>query len=265
MLEQRRLDYLQAMGVVQWMPRQPLPHGPAPRWLPEQVQRVPHNKPSFAHPDGHIAHPPASQLLHESSSRSGLQALSSLLGAAEKRPQSAPEHQAAPSISAAVSPAAAVVPAEPSAQLGAADRAGAQETPQFHLKFYRSHLPAIWVCDAAGGDDFLPTLQFGVQRALLGQATFVPEPTDFRWPFIASPHEDQTTPVALQALKAQWQFMCAGESLVVITLGADSQHWLRQIGVSSDFHAPSAAAVAGDAALKRRLWLTLSARTGVSG
>src|SRR5690606_17793990 len=121
MLEQRRLDYLQAMGVVQWMPRQPLPHGPAPRWLPEQVQRGPYGKPAIADPGGRLAHPPVSQLLHESSSGSGLPALSSLLGAAENRPQSAPEHQAAPSLSAGVSPAAAVVPAEPSAQPGAVD------------------------------------------------------------------------------------------------------------------------------------------------
>lgn len=36
MLEQHRLDYLHAMGVVQWMPRAPLPFAPAPRYLAEQ-------------------------------------------------------------------------------------------------------------------------------------------------------------------------------------------------------------------------------------
>lgn len=38
MLEQRRLDYLNAMGIVQWLPRAPLPHAPAPRWLPAVAQ-----------------------------------------------------------------------------------------------------------------------------------------------------------------------------------------------------------------------------------
>lgn len=40
MLEQRRLDYLQAMGITQWMPRKPLANAPEPRWWPHEVAAV---------------------------------------------------------------------------------------------------------------------------------------------------------------------------------------------------------------------------------
>lgn len=40
MLEQQRLDYLQAMGVVQWLARQPLPHTPQSRWLASSAEPV---------------------------------------------------------------------------------------------------------------------------------------------------------------------------------------------------------------------------------
>ena len=37
MLEQRRADYLKAMGVTLWLPRTPLPNAQPPRWIPEKA------------------------------------------------------------------------------------------------------------------------------------------------------------------------------------------------------------------------------------
>lgn len=251
MLEQRRLDYLQAMGVVQWLPRQPLPHGPAPRWLPEATAPVAQAKPSFAHPGGHIAHPAANQLLHNSASgaRPNL--------AAMLEPGAEPANTAAV-VSAPVS--APVVTATVENPTTAAPDPAA--VPQFRLFFFRSSLPLIWVCDQAETAEQLPSLLFRIQQALTGQAQFVAPPAEFRWPFIASAHADQSTPVALRALQAQWQHVCGGETLPVVTVGADSRYWLQQIGLEPRSHIASLPELLGSAAAKRQLWLDLLAVRG---
>lgn len=247
MLEQRRLDYLQAMGVVQWLPRQPLPHGPAPRWLPEATAPAAQVKPSFAHPGGHIAHPAANQLLHHSASAARPNLTAMLEPAAA--PATAAAAVAAPVVTAAVENTTAAAP-DPTA------------VPQFRLFFFRSSLPLIWVCDQAEAAEQLPPLLFRIQQALTGQAQFVAPPAEFRWPFIASAHADQSTPVALRALQAQWQHVCGDETLPVVSVGADSRYWLQQIGIEPRSHIESLPGLLGSAAAKRQLWLDLLAVRG---
>lgn len=249
MLEQRRLDYLQAMGVVQWLPRQPLPHGPAPRWLPADERPAPHPKPSFAHLNGHIAHPPAHQLLH------GLAASERPKLAVALEPDAGAENAAA--VAAPVSVAAAAVDSTAAAVPGPAT------VPQFRLYFFRGSLPLIWLCDQPEAAEQLPPLLFRIQQALTGQAQFVPPAQEFRWPFLASATADQSTPVALRALQAQWQHVCGGEALPAISVGADSRYWLQQIGVAPCSHIESLPELQRNAAAKRQLWLDLLAVCGV--
>ncbi|QQD22398.1 hypothetical protein GJQ54_11735 [Oceanospirillaceae bacterium ASx5O] len=247
MLEQRRLDYLQAMGVVQWLPRQPLPHGPAPRWLPETTAAAAQAKPSFTHPGGHIAHPAANQLLHHSASGARPNLTAMLEPDAE--PATAAAAVAAPVVTAAVENTTAAAP-DPTV------------VPQFRLYFFRTSLPFIWVCDQAEAAEQLPPLLFRIQQALTGQAQFVPSPQEFRWPFIASAHDDQTTPVALRALQAQWQHLCGADTLAAVTVGEDSRYWLQQIGTEPRSHIASLPELQRSAAAKRQLWLDLLALCG---
>lgn len=257
MLEQRRLDYLQAMGVVQWLPRQPLPHGPASRWLPETTAAAAQAKPSFAHPGGHIAHPAANQLLHHSASgaRPNLTAMlepdaaPATAAAVNSAPVAAAENPAVTSVAAGAAVAATSAP-EPTA------------VPQFRLYFFRTSLPFIWVCDQAEAAEQLPALLFRIQQALTGQAQFVPSPQEFRWPFIASARDDQTTPVALRALQAQWQHLCGADTLAAVTVGEDSRYWLQQIGTEPHSHIASLPELQRSAAAKRQLWLDLLALCG---
>ena len=239
MLEQQRLDYLQAMGVVQWLPRRPLPYAPAPRWLPSAEVAPVQARPSFAHPGGHIAHPAANQLLRDAAA-SPRPSFSHLLD--ERAASEAP----APSVASHGD----AVPA-------AARPVDDGRPPQFQLHFFRSTLPVIWVSDQTIHPQELSALIHSAQKALTGQSLFVPDPAVFRWPFILSPHEDQSTPVALQALRAQWQFLREQGGGVLLTFGLDSQYWLEQIGVSSHFHAGSVTELWQSAGEKRRLWLAL--------
>ena len=97
---------------------------------------------------------------------------------------------------------------------------------------------------------------FRIQQALTGQAQFVAPPAEFRWPFIASAHADQSTRW-LRALQAQWQHVCGGETLPVVSVGADSRYWLQQIGIEPRSHIESLPELLGSAAAKRQLWLDL--------
>lgn len=243
MLEQRRLDYLQAMGVVQWMPRQPLPFAPAPRWLPEANAKK----------------------VEQAVPVTGFNKQETKAQLASVRPSFNAAHSA-PVVAAPIVEAVASSVANNSAHSASSvavnapviDANSDQQVPRFHLYFVQSLLPVTWVCDRVEDVELVQQLAFKTQKALLGESMFVAAPAEFRWPFIMGAAEaEQTTPVALQALRAHWQFIQEQGSRGIISVGPDSQKWLSQVSAPSHFHIPVLAEFLANASLKRQLWLTL--------
>lgn len=242
MLEQRRLDYLQAMGIVQWMPRQPLSGAPQPRWLPEQTAHAPqpHQVSAGA---GHIAHPLAAELLHEGRADAA--------AAQTPPPVSAPRLEAQPEVPAAdaattTEPAAAVVDLTP---------------PRFELYFLRSSRHGVWVCDNPADAERMHAFAWRVMNALSDDTAFMQTPLCFRWPFIEAAQEDQSEAVALQALSAQWQFFTGQGVSYALCFGDSSREWLAKVGVTPLYAGTSLTGVMQTAAGKRGLWQALRSIT----
>ena len=241
MREQQRLDYLQAMGITQWIPRQPLPFAPAPRWLAQDAHPRHANPHQVSVGGGHIPHPLAAELLHDAVAAVGV--------------KSTQQAAAAPVAETRVAPAVVPQPVTDTAEV--AVPASADLTPpRFELHFLRAG-NGIWVCDRADYAEKMQAFIWRVVSAMQGSTGFIAAPVCFRWPFIESAHEDQSLPVALQALTAQWQFLSAQGSSYVIAIGEQTPEWLGRIQVKTDFHSPSPQALMSTAAGKRKLWQVL--------
>ncbi|MCD8523623.1 MAG: hypothetical protein LRY66_14230 [Saccharospirillaceae bacterium] len=235
MREQQRLDYLQAMGIVQWMPRQPLPGVPAPRWLPEDAHAAPVRPVLMSEGGGHIAHPMAAQLLHEASALPVAKAPVSVQNVPVETPATA------------VSESAAVAPAVTTDLT----------PPRFELHFLRVSANGVWVCDDAAQAERLAAFAYRVMSALQAPVGLLHTPLCFRWPFIESAQDDQSLPVALQALSAQWQFLRDNGVRYAVAFGQDSDHWLQQVQAPLLFRAASLSEVMQNAQHKRQLWQAL--------
>lgn len=252
MREQQRLDYLQAMGITQWIPRQPLPFAPAPRWLAEDAHPRHANPHQVAAGGGHMPHPLASELLHD---------------AAADKPAAVAQAPSAAQVAAVASHApgnvlpadavsANVAPASVAPTSVAPTNVADLTPPRFELHFLRAG-HGLWVADSLAAAEKMQAFAWRVLNALQGRSDFIGSPLCFRWPFIESAHEDQSLPVALHALTAQWQFLRDQGASYVIALGADSTQWLSRIQVQPLFSASSLQDVMTTATEKRRLWQAL--------
>jgi hypothetical protein len=242
--EQQRLDYLQAMGIVQWMPRQPLPGVPAPRWLPEDAHAAAPRPALTSEGGGHIAHPMAAQLLHEAAAQP-----------VAKEPAAA-QSKLADTPAVAISDVASEVVADV-----AATATSDLTPPRFELHFLRVSAGGVWVCDDAAQAERLAAFAYRVMSALQAPAGLLQAPLCFRWPFIESAHDDQSRPVALQALSAQWQFLRDQGVRYAVAFGQDSDHWLQQVQAPLLFRAASLSDVMQNAQYKRQLWQALLTQT----
>ncbi len=250
MREQQRLDYLQAMGITQWMPRQPLPNAPKPRWLPADAHPAAPKPHQVGGGGGHMPHPLAAELLHE------------LSGGARPAPVTETVTKAEPAVaqaesSAGLQPAVptAAETVEPAAQ---AETALADMTPpRFELHFVRISPNSVWVVDRADQVERVQAFAWRVLNALQSNNGFMPATISFRWPFIESATDDQSRPVALQAVAAQWQFLRERGCQHLITLGEDAREWLSLVGAQPVYSLDSVDDVMGSAVAKRSFWLAL--------
>ena len=275
MLEQRRLDYLQAMGITQWMPRQPLPDAPEPRWLPvEAANHHSHQEVDELAKSHHIPPVMAAELLSVGDVAERI--------VQQQGQQAAQEGQTPPgtgrSASHGSSPAAAVSPSNPvesSAAVNGAAVSPAGENrvaapadavqdlspPRFELHFLPVGKAGLWVCSDAQQLDSMMRFAHRVMQGMQQPIDMMAAPLNFRWPFIESSHQDQSRAVAEQALQAQYQYFTSQGVQYVISFGEHSQLWLPVAGAEAIFHAPSLDAVMATPALKRQLWLALSERS----
>lgn len=225
MLEQTRLNYLQAMGVAQWMPRHALPFAPEPRWLATDANQNPQLA-ANTQTDEDTGYMPE---------------LGDLLG--EQKTVEQPQGDSVVKLATAVAPSL-----DPSRNV----------TPHFQLFFISSSLPVVWVCDNVEEVEMLQRLIHSIQKGMQGHIAFVAQAYEFRWPYLQTHQQDQSLPVALQALQAQWSFMQErNKAQGVVAIGQASQQWLQQIQVKKVCTAPSVFELQQSAALKRQLWQSL--------
>jgi hypothetical protein len=282
MLEQRRVDYLKAMGITLWMPRQALPHAKESRWLPENNDER----------HQHIA-------INSTGVSSRPAAAADLLRAGQpmhKHEDSVPEVKAAHSVLSETASSVSAsqsedvetgTPQNPAAQNSEPQNSGTQNSgtqnsgtqnsgtlvaespsvspaavhdmrpPRFVLEFIPISRQGLWVIDASQSIQDVQQFAYRVLKGMGAAPDFMSQPINFSWPFIESSHQDQSRPVALQALQAQWQFFQSQGTRYIITLGAEAQQWMASVEANSHFHVADMSMLQSDAQLKRQLWLCL--------
>lgn len=282
------------MGISLWLPRSPLPNAQAPRWIPQpQVVADTAAGASASHPASQRSPQAAAELMREafgaqgkSSPTEAIQAVATTTSTASALSESVatpPESQAPSSVSsAAASPSSLVsgtsgaadtglqLPGQaPAADGGAEPKAGQASaaetvtpgpavTPEFQLHFVKASERGLWVCDSGSDPEILQGFIQRVMAAWYESVVFMNKVPGFRWPFIASRNQDQSEPVALQALTAQWQVLRPqGSEGYTIALGEDAAHWLKRIGVTPQVCLPDLASLQSSAEAKRCLWLAL--------
>jgi|TARA_B110000211_G_C14026943_1_gene530311 hypothetical protein len=129
--------------------------------------------------------------------------------------------------------------------------------PRFVLEFIPISRQGLWVIDASQSIQDVQQFAYRVLKGMGAAPDFMSQPINFSWPFIESSHQDQSRPVALQALQAQWQFFQSQGTRYIITLGAEAQQWMASVEANSHFHVADMSILQSDAQLKRQLWLCL--------
>lgn len=251
MLEQHRIEYLQAMGIQLWMPREVLPNAPEPRWLAEN----PGQGNSAGTPDavkgGHAA-----ELL------AGMG-----FGSAET---AAPKTSA----DAASTQPSAQVPAQQDVQPQQIEQAAKTESP---LKISAAEQPAeapvdmtvphfelhfvLWPCGtlwvgSQQSDQALLAYQASVSSFITGSNYRQHSLFSFKWPYLEISSEDQSKPVALRALQAQWDHIKSQGSKQWIAMDEESSHWFEQVA-QAPLLAVSSQEQLFSAGNKKALWQAL--------
>lgn len=243
MLEQTRLDYLQAMGITQWMPRSALENAPEPRWLPtEAANHHSHQEVEQLAQSHHIPPVMAAELL--------------AVGDAAQQSRGA-QNAAPPPISKSAENNTAVPSPVATAEVTAAEAVDLTP-PRFELHFLRVGQHGVWVCQDAQTLDAMMRFAYRVMAGMQQPLDMMQAPLTFRWPFIESSHHDQSQSVAVQALTAQWQHFATQGSQYIVAFGDDCQQWLPLAGAEmhekNSFWAANLNQVLETPAEKRRLW-----------
>lgn len=240
MLEQHRIEYLQAMGIQLWMPREALPNAPEPRWLAES----PGQNSSSAAPDavkgGHAAEllagmgfgsadtaaaktstapaavDPSAQSSAQVPAQQGAQPLQ-----AEQAAQTAAQSLAAKTESP-LKPSASEATEQP------AETPADMTVPHFELHFVLWPCGTLWV-GSQQSDQGLLAYQASVSSFITGSNYRQHSLFSFKWPYLEISSEDQSKPVALRALHAQWDHIKSQGSKQWVAMDAASQQWFEQV------------------------------------
>lgn len=260
MLETARRQYLQAMGISLWLPRQELAHAAPSRLLP--LAGAIHSGPDEERLAiaAAVAQHHASALLQ---AREPDDAFVNNVGSETKSPRPAPESGIIVRSEPQPLLATGAVMAVTSEATGhdAQSHVPADLTPpRFELCFVRVGGSGVWVCDRR--DEVADIQQLALRvAAVMGIPQLQPEMLGFRWPFIDNDREDQSTPVALQALKAQWQYLRSQNCEYVVALGVDATRWLAQASIPGFMVSVTVAEVLASADHKRSLWHFLAGKS----
>ena len=260
MLEQQRIEYLQAMGIQLWMPRHALDNAAESNWLAgsEAANVALEASGSVPVKAGHAADLLAGMGLTNTASDKPVntevastqdtdrEQSESLVGVSNHTDESQHSVSSTGSIS------------DNGVDTPTSDLA----VPNFELHF------ALWPCGMlwVSGQAFAPQdhgFQTAVSYSLLGSAAPQASYSQFKWPYIEGSNEDQSLPVALRALTAQWEFMSSQGARGWVAMDSSSQQWLEKVASKALFSVNDRNelySVAGKKSLWRAL-LTLSKKS----
>lgn len=224
MLEQQRLEYLQAMGIQLWMPREPVAQAAESIWYanqvnPDQISSIQSDNDNVASHAGS-----ASKLLPDSFSVGSLTvdsaslAINTSTDVAENFPK-------------------AVISEENSSNGDESDldsALGKVESSDSILPVFELYF-ALWPCGTLWVSSISFTnidhqYQSAVSFALLNSSVLQPHFSHFKWPYIESSNEDQSIHVALRALEAQWEYLQSQGVKNWISTDETSLEWGVRVG-----------------------------------
>lgn len=242
MLEQHRIEYLQAMGIQLWMPREVLPNAPEPRWLAENPAQA-----------GSVAAPDAVKGGHAADLLAGMGLAAVEAPAAKQSQPTESINQVAELPSTAASNSSAQI-AEPSAQLST-EQAVDMTVPHFELGFVLWPCGTLWVSTVSAEPAWL-AYQASVSSFITGSNYRQHSLFSFKWPYLEISSEDQSKPVALRALHAQWDHIKSQGSKQWVAMDEQSKHWFEQVA-GEPLLAVDSADQLFIAANKKALWQAL--------
>ena len=267
MLEQHRIEYLQAMGIQLWMPREALPNAAEPLWLPQSQD----NEPSSAAPEavvgGHAAELLAGMGLGDIGSSSTVAKDPTAQTTQADKPVTAPSTQpieAHPSSKAADSILPSASATNNDAGKAATTNSAADTdivdmtVPKFALNFALWPCGILWVSSTPASAE-MQRYQSAVSSFVTGSPYIQHSTFQFVWPYLEGSSEDQSKPVALRALQAQWQQIQSQPVKGWIAMDEESQQWFSQVADS----ALVAVTTPADLVLaenKKKLWALLAAQ-----
>lgn len=246
MLEQQRIEYLQAMGIQLWMPRKPVANAAQSLWFADDELS---NSLESNSNTAHVKVGNAADLLagigsidSNTSTSAARNSLDQLVASqdASHSPPLVTNRSTEQSASQALSTSNSIGALEnKSREILDSDISTSQETPlvdltppQFQLFFALWPCGVLWVASTPF-DQRDQSFQASVSYFLL--RTTVPHPSysDFKWPYIEGSQEDQSTDVALRALTAQWDFMSSQGARVWVACDNSGSSWLSKVAASS--------------------------------
>ena len=247
MLEQQRIEYLQAMGIQLWMPRHALDNAAESSWLAGSETK---NTPLEA--SGSIP----VQAGHAADLLAGMG-----LGDATK-----------PAVNVQItevttSPVEQNTSAAKTGQVRATDTAEANTSAEVEVSLTDLTIPkfelhfALWPCGIlwVAGQAFEQQdhgFQTAVSYSLLGSAAPQASYSQFKWPYIEGSNEDQSMAVALRALTAQWEFMSSQGARGWVAIDSSSLKWLEKVAAKA-LYAVDERSELYSVIGKKQLWLAL--------
>jgi hypothetical protein len=241
MLEQQRIEYLQAMGIQLWIPRHALDNAAESNWLASTESN---NLPLAASNNTPVHAGHAADLLAST-------------GLGNTQPTDvipSPKHQVPQGNSVQAKSAELTKEiAEPAISL---------ETSQIDLTVptFELHF-ALWPCGIlwVSNQPFEQKdhgFQTAVSYSLLGNSVPQASYSHFKWPYIEGSHEDQSMAVAMRALTAQWEFMSSQGARGWVATDSASLQWLGKVAAKALYSVDERSKIYSPAG-KKQLWSAL--------
>jgi len=220
MLEQQRIEYLKAMGIQLWMPRHALDNAAESNWLAGSEAANASLEASGSVPvkAGHAADLLAGMGLTNTASE---EPVVTKVSSTQSLEREQPESKVGVSNNKDES-THSISNTEAISDHGVDTPTSDLTVPNFELHF------ALWPCGIlwVSGQAFAPQ-DHGFQTAV--------SYSQFKWPYIEGRDEDQSMPVALRALTAQWEFMSSQGARGWVAMDSSSQLWLEKVASKALF------------------------------
>jgi hypothetical protein len=251
MLEQQRIEYLQAMGIQLWMPRKALDNAAESNWFADFNSDVisQDSEGSGAQIQaGHAADLLADMGFGETNKPFIKNQIAEIVKV-ENEGLASPNNQKSHQVQSAIDVA----------ELNSVNKDALLSVdltvPKFELHFALWPCGILWVASQAFEHQD-HGFQTAVSYSLLGNAVPQASYSQFKWPYIEGSHEDQSMAVALRALTAQWEFMSSQGARGWVAIDSDSLQWLGRVAAKALYSVDERSELY-TASGKKQLWLAL--------